>query len=53
MVHLMSFYCKIPLDLQFLEVKKNNSMYNLQWKTVIWQSHNSLRDTFAEIIVSS
>jgi len=32
MVHLMQFYCKILLNLQFLEVKKNKSLYNLQWK---------------------
>jgi len=33
-VHLMYFYCKIPLNVQFLKVKKNK-LYNLQRKKPI------------------
>ncbi len=36
---------KMLLIVQFLEVKNNKSMYNLQSKTVNWYSQNSLRDT--------
>ncbi len=46
----MSFYSKMLLIVQFLEVKKNNKMYNLQSKTVNWYSQNYLRDTFASIL---
>ncbi len=41
----MKFYSKMLLICQFLEVKNNKSMYNLQSKPVKWYSQISLRDT--------